>query len=75
MEFLTSMAFVFGIGGCSNSTDYCPGAVGSAAAQLTLVEQDKHSVMFEAVHYSDPLEYDRGTEFYMLEYKYEIDLR
>ncbi len=75
-----SLAFVLGIGACDNGLDYCPEPIGMAAIELTIAEKGQHSIMFEAVHYSEigngePFSGDRGTEFYMLEYKYTFDLK
>lgn len=80
MEYLTSLAFILGIGTCNNGLDYCPDPVGKAAIELTLAEKNRHSIMFEAVHYSEvgngePYGGDRGTEFYLIEYKYTFDLK
>lgn len=77
MEYFTSLAFILGIGTCSSGVDYCPDTVGKAALELTLAEQNKHSIMFEAVHYSSTSDGilgkgDRGTEFFLIEYKYRI---
>ena len=73
MELFTSMAVVLGLGACDSSTDYCPDMVGKAAIELEVAAYDNHSLSLEAVHYSDPGQYDRGTEFYLMQYRYRIN--
>jgi len=77
VNFFHTLSVVLGIGACNNGLDYCPDPVGKFAIEAGLVEYNKHSVMFEAVHYSEvgdgePYGGDRGTEFYLLEYKYRF---
>lgn len=77
VNFFSSLTLVLGIGTCDNTLDYCPEPVGKAALELGIAEYQRHSIMFEAVHYSkvgdgEPSKGDRGTEFYILEYKYRL---
>ena len=72
--FFTKATFFLGPGLCESNTDYCPKPVGVIGFDLTLVEHKRHSILIEAVHYSEieMKNADRGTEFYLLKYSFEL---
>ena len=74
LMFFTKASFFMGTGLCDSNTDYCPDPVGVIGFDLTIAEHNKHSVTVEAVHYSEiEMENaDRGTEFYLIKYNFEI---
>ena len=81
MEWLTAVSILLGVGTCDGSkVDYCPDPVGEVAIEVEAARYNNHSILFKAVHYSEigngePYGGDRGTELYLLEYKYTWRLK
>lgn len=75
---VNALDLTLGLGTCSNAVDYCPRPVGKIALSQTLWQEDKHSIDLSIEHYSKigngewRWEGDRGTEFYLLEYKVKL---
>lgn len=79
LMFFSEASIILGAGTCGLATvDYCPEPVGKAAIEVVLMEHERHSVSFEAEHFSkitDGVTYghgDRGTEIFFLQYKFKL---
>lgn len=74
----TALELTLGLGACGSNTDYCPNPVGKIALTQTVWQRNKHQVLINVEHFSKfgdgelRWEGDRGTEFYLLEYKVKL---